>query len=50
MNTSLKTRAAALIASMLLTFVTVQQVADYARPAPADTVLAAATVAAPSDR
>lgn len=42
MTTTLKTRLAALAASILVTFGLVQMVADYALPAPAATVVASA--------
>lgn len=42
MNTTLKTRAAALVASILITFTTVDLVANYAHPAPEATVVASA--------
>jgi archaellum component FlaF (FlaF/FlaG flagellin family) len=43
MNTSIKTRAAALVASILVTFASVYVVADYAYPeAPASLLASAA--------
>jgi hypothetical protein len=42
MNTSIKTRAAALVASILVTFTTVWLVADYAYPETPATLLASA--------
>jgi len=42
MNTSIKTRAAALVASILVTFATVYMVAEYAHPEAPATQLASA--------
>lgn len=42
MNTSIKTRAAALVASILVTFATVYMVAEYAYPEAPATQLASA--------
>ena len=46
MNTPIKTRAAALLASLLLSIVTVQQMADYAYPQAPAAVSASADAAA----
>ena len=46
MTTSLKTRAAALVASIFVTFTRVHLIADYALPEPTATVLAQVTTRA----